>query len=220
MKDDDTNVPTPDGDPMLPDDSPYVETDDAQYVAEFLGTIARRPGETDRAFEAFLATARHRPHTQRSPTLYQLLEIPQTTLYWYRKEHKWSERLAAWNDARAASERQSISSQRHDTEIAVANVARLLATKIGDRLSGMNLDEIGPGMLPQYINGLAKLIIIIDHGDAELSDGLLSLGDMNMGVGMGEDGLDAIVELATLDPALAEKVLAKLGGDKTPPTEE
>jgi hypothetical protein len=182
----------------------------ASHVTEFLGTIQRRPDESDRAFQTLCAVARLRPHTQRDPRLPQRMEIPGDTLRTWRSRFSWTERLTAWNDVRAAIELQGVASQRHDAQVAIAGLARVLAVRLGQRVVSLHPEDIAPNMIPNMAGALAKLMTIVEFED-EITDGLLTIGDMTGGAF--DDGLDSMVDLAAIDPELSARVLSVFGRD-------
>jgi hypothetical protein len=186
-------------------DDPVNARDDV--AVEFQGTIRRRPNESERAWQALLAVARLRPHTQRHPKLYERLEVSRDTLHKWRSQHRWNDRLRAWNELRSSDERRQIASQRHDAEVAVAGLARALAIKLGERIAEMPAQEIAPHVVPQYVTALSRLMSIVDH-DEEVTDGLLDLGQLAGGI---DDGVEHLVDLAAIDAELADRVLVAFG---------
>lgn len=171
---------------------------------EFFGLIAQQPGETDIAYQTLVAVARLRPHQQRSSNVAEQLEISGNTIRHWRSQHSWNARLAAFNDARAAYEHQQTASLELEARSAAKSVAAKLASLIGDRLTMMSPDEIGPALVPQYVQALHRLVDLKIDSDDDVADGLLDLAEL---AGL-DDGADQIMDLADLNPELAEKVIS------------
>jgi transposase-like protein len=171
---------------------------------EFFGLLGKQPGETEVAYEALMAVARLRPHQQLSLSLAEQLEISGNTLRHWRSQHSWNARLAAFNDARAAYEHQQTVSLELEARSASKNLAVKLASLIGERLTMMTPDEITPVLIPQYVQALSRMIEMKSESEVEDANGLLDIAEL---AGL-DDGADQIMDLADLNPELAEKVIS------------
>jgi len=195
-------------DPELQAIADNLVTDEhAGFEDEFLGTLDQIPGESPRGYAALLEVARMRPHEQRHPQLAQRLEIKTETLRHWRWKNHWSERLGIWNQARASWERENTLSREADARAGAKGLAVKLSGLIGQRLEMMSPDEITPGLIPQYVQSLMRLLDLELVSESSAAEELIGLAELT---GM-DDSADQLLDLASLDPKLADRVHAVFG---------